>query len=159
MQFSKLEESKHLISQASQALACEVRNREGDKDSFIQAFSKLCRAILAELLKQSVCDEWNPYSCTVDLSYFIDARHCCYHIESLATSNDVIVELKYEDALDVFKKVYKHFQNMEHFDSKVNPRFSTDSYVFYMLVWLPNRRGYSLWLFVIKAVTTAVGHF
>ena len=142
MQLGKLEQSKQLISQASQALAKEVQNRKKDEDStFVQAFSKLCRAILAELLKQSVCDEWSPYSCTVDLSYFMDVRHCCYHIESIASSNDIVVELGYDDSLDVFKEVYRHFQKMEHFDAFSEQQFGKYIYPFSWFAKLPTRGG------------------
>ena len=135
MQLGNFEKSKQLISQASQVLAKEVQNRKKDEDSTsVQAFSKLCRAILAELLKQSVCDEWSPYSCTVDLSYFMDARHCCYHIESIASSNDIVVELGYDDALDVFNEVFRHFQEAEYFNAFSEHRFGKYAYTFYLIV-------------------------
>lgn len=141
MQFENLEMAKSQISLASKILAevIQKRNREESttktkKDSFSKAYHKLYIGILGDMLSQAACLENWYYTNTVTLSWYKDAEHCVFHIDSKVSSNDIIVTMNFDDASDVLQTVYDQFRTLDNFSASRDSK-QADKCIFFMNVW------------------------
>lgn len=135
MQFSNLELAKPKISSAFKTLVEEIKknNREFADAPHSKAFTRLTMAILGDMLSQSAILESWYYANTVTLTYFTDAEHCVYHLESSISSNDIIIQMSYDEAQDVLEKVYYGFKSLNEF-SAFSDSHGKDKYTFLMNV-------------------------